>query len=114
MRHFAAGGALAIILAACSTAGKALAGRAADCEAKGGTIQYAGLAGNEICVIPYKDAGKDCTDKADCEGECWVGNGGSKPGPDGVVHGECQPANVHFGCHAEIKAGKAGPEICID
>jgi hypothetical protein len=141
LRQFATGGvfALAMLLTACSakpnpaepqTAGAQMAQKpsppsgttppadptdvVANCEAKGGTIRPVGISGSRACVIPYKDAGKDCTDSADCEGECWANSGDTRPGSDGMVHGQCQPDNMHLGCHTKVTDGKASGSICGD
>lgn len=85
----------------------------AACKVKGGTIQPVGLAGRPACVIPYKDAGKSCTDGDECEGDCWTGS--AAPGPDGKFHGKCQETNMPFGCHGRVEDGKlAGGIMCVD
>jgi hypothetical protein len=43
---------------------------AAACAAKGGSIQPVGKAQIPVCVTPYADAGKACTDKSQCQGAC--------------------------------------------
>lgn len=87
----------------------------AECKAKGGEIRPAGLMGTPTCIIPYKDAGKDCTEDTDCEGQCWASSV-PPPGPDGKMHGICQANNLPFGCHAVIDHGavQGGGVLCVD
>lgn len=85
---------------------------AADCAAKGGAIQPAGLMGRDYCVIPYKDAGKTCANDADCEGQCWISGVAAGPNPD--VRGQCQPTNMPFGCNASLDKGVVSPVLCVD
>jgi hypothetical protein len=60
---------------------------------------------------PYADAGKSCTDKAQCEGACIAeGNGES----ENAVTGQCQKTNVQFGCFARIVNGKSTGTLCVD
>ena len=44
--------------------------RDVDCQAAGGTLQRLGRLQREQCVIPYADAGKACSRKSDCSGQC--------------------------------------------
>jgi hypothetical protein len=83
-----------------------------ECEAEGGTLQVAGLLNKEYCIIPYKDAGKACTDDDECEGQCWATD--EPPGADGIQHGTCQPTNMPFGCNRNVVKGEALPVLCVD
>ncbi len=47
--------------------------RDVDCQAAGGTLQRLGRLQREQCVIPYADAGKACSRKSDCTGQCLAG-----------------------------------------
>ena len=42
------------------------------CEGSGGTIQARGINSRAVCVLPFKDAGKACSDKSDCQGVCFA------------------------------------------
>ena len=85
---------LTVLLAACSSAPPAVAtagqagvaatpeateayreARDVDCQAAGGTLQRLGRLQREQCVIPYADAGKACSGKSDCTGQCLAGGG---------------------------------------
>ena len=122
---------LTVLLAACSiappTVGPAMqAGAAAtpeaaeayreardvDCQAAGGTLQRLGRLQREQCVIPYADAGKACSRKSDCTGQCLAGG---EVGAGGVASGSCQrDASQNFGCRQRIEDGKAQGTICVD
>ena len=103
------------LLAACAPAAQAPAPAAqsadASCAARGGSMQPVGRLQRPTCVVPYADAGKTCSDKADCQGACIAeGNAESQ----GAITGQCQKTNVQFGCFAKIVNGKATAAICID
>lgn len=84
----------------------------AACTSGGGTVQRRGMLGMEMCVYAYADAGRQCTDSAQCEGKC-VGSAGSVA-PDKAATGQCQADDRLFGCYAEIKGGKSAYAICVD
>jgi hypothetical protein len=67
-------------------------------------------------VIPYADAGKSCTDKADCLGRCIVRTGEDATAPlSSAVAGKCEVENPTFGCFAEVREGKiVTPFVCVD
>jgi len=103
------------LLAACAPAAQAPAPAAqsadASCAARGGTMQPVGRLQRPTCVVPYADAGKACSDKADCQGACIAE---SNLEAQGATSGQCQKTNVQFGCYAKIVGGKATAAICID
>lgn len=117
---------LAALLAACSSA-PPIADAAAptpeaseayreardvDCQAAGGTLQRLGRLQREQCVIPYADAGKTCSRKSDCIGQC-LATGEVVAGV--VATGTCQrDASQNFGCRQRIDDGKAQGTICVD
>ncbi len=84
----------------------------AACEAEGGTVQRRGRLGMEQCVHAYADAGKQCTDSAQCQGKC-VGSVGAVS-PDKAASGTCQADDRLYGCYAEVRNGKAVAAICVD
>lgn len=130
--RFLASVALCALLAACSSAPPAseAAGVAApvadspeaaaayeeardvDCRAAGGTLQPLGRLQRVQCVIPYTDAGKSCSSKGDCSGQCLA----SANVPEGAVAtGTCQrDVSQNFGCRQRIDGGKAQGTICVD
>jgi len=84
---------------------------ASACSAKGGTIQPVGKAQIPTCVTPYADAGKTCSDKSDCQGQCVL-EGNLEP--RGPITGTCQKTDRQFGCYARVVDGKATAAICVD
>jgi len=86
------------------------AGDRAACIASGGRVERRGRIGAELCVRPLADAGKACTDTAQCQGKC-VATGNADAAP---TAGQCQADDRLFGCYAEIKGGKAAYTICVD
>ena len=110
-----------LTLAACAPtapppAGPAQAASGSDtaetCAARGGQIETVGRRGLPTCVVPYADAGKSCTDNAQCQGGCIV-EGNLEPN-DAPVTGQCKRSNVQFGCYAKVVGGKATGAICVD
>lgn len=103
------------LLAACAPAspGPAPAAQSADasCATRGGFMQPVGRLQRSTCVVPFADAGKTCSDKADCQGACIAdGNAASQS----ATTGQCQKTNVQFGCYAKIVGGKSTGTICVD
>jgi len=84
----------------------------AACTKGGGKVERRGRMGMELCVRPYADAGKTCTDSSQCDGKC-IGNAGAAPDASQVA-GQCQADDRLFGCYFEIKGGKAANAICVD
>ena len=103
------------LLAACAPAapGPQPAAQSADasCAARGGSMQPVGRLQRPTCVVPYADAGKTCSDKADCQGGCIAE--GNLEAQDATT-GQCQKTNVQFGCYAKVVNGKATGAICVD
>jgi hypothetical protein len=66
----------------------------------------------ELCVRPFADAGKQCTDSAQCQGKCiGTADQASSTAP---VAGQCQADDRLFGCYSQIQQGKAVSAICVD
>ncbi|OIQ69537.1 sulfide dehydrogenase [flavocytochrome c] flavoprotein chain precursor [mine drainage metagenome] len=83
------------------------------CAAKGGKIQPVCMRGLPACVIPYRDAGKTCRDKADCQGRCLYQ--GERPAdPETPVTGQCQATSNPCGCFAEVEHGHYLRGLCVD
>ena len=79
------------------------------CTAGGGRVERRGRLQAETCVHPFADAGKACTDSAECAGKCVsIGNSSE------ATAGQCQADDRLFGCYSEIKAGKSVNTICVD
>ena len=83
-----------------------------DCSAAGGTLQPLGRLQRVQCVIPYADAGKTCSGKRDCSGQC-LATGETEAGV--VATGTCQrDVSQNFGCRQRVEDGKAQGTICVD
>lgn len=84
---------------------------AAECRAGGGVVQRRGRLQAELCVRPFADAGKTCTDGDQCAGDCIT----ETAHQDGAqVTGQCQADDRPFGCFARVEDGRATGGICID
>ena len=82
-----------------------------QCSARGGTIQPICRLGKLSCVVPYRDGGKPCSDKADCTGKCLYE--GPTPAPANAT-GKCQLSNDPCGCKAPIRHGHVQAPVCLD
>lgn len=87
-----------------------------SCEKRGGQWRLVGKAGNNICVLPYSDGGKECTDSSQCLAGCYYHppEGQTFPQPKTVVKGTCRKDSNPFGCFVEVKDGKTMPGLCAD
>lgn len=85
----------------------------AGCQAVGGDWRREGRLGAYRCVITYADAGQPCTDAAQCQGECRLGD--DKRPPEGqAVTGVCQANSSPFGCFTRVENGRAAATLCVD
>lgn len=82
------------------------------CLAKGGHIGYYGMFGTPVCAIAFADAGKTCSDKADCQGRCLVENSELEVGS--AASGKCEADDHTDGCYAEVRQGKVGGGMCFE
>lgn len=82
------------------------------CTAAGGNIMRAGLMGREHCIQTYPDAGKACSDEADCIGTCRYEADGSAIGKR--AEGTCQVTDDVSGCYATVDKGVVSPVLCVD
>ncbi|MFC0153656.1 hypothetical protein ACFFJ4_08440 [Xanthomonas dyei] len=97
--------------ASASPPANAVSADAAACTAKGGQLRPVGRMQIPRCIVPYADAGKTCTDKADCSGDCLV----TSIVPTGTVTtGTCQRDSDRFGCRQAVVGGKGQAALCID
>ena len=91
------------------------AGAGGKCDRPGQFWARRGLMGEKMCVTPYPDAGKACTDKSDCAGRCIADYGSVKGGTSGSpAVGKCQADDALFGCYAEVVQGRLGAPLCVD
>ena len=84
------------------------------CLAGGGAVERRGRMGAENCVHRYADAGKVCTDKADCSGKCLAESMGASGAGSGLGKGICQADDSPFGCSQEVRNGQYQSGICVD
>jgi hypothetical protein len=69
----------------------------------------------EGCIRPYPDAGKACSDRRECEGEC-IYNGAQGPSlPLGTqgLKGVCEAETGHISCRFTLHEGALSREPCI-
>ncbi|MEO7112623.1 MAG: hypothetical protein ABI183_19410 [Polyangiaceae bacterium] len=79
------------------------------CAARGGNMEHVCMTRALMCVVHYRDAGKRCTSKSQCGGEClW--NGKSEKHPAGT----CAKNNDPCGCKAPITNGHLDHPGCRD
>ena len=106
-----------VLLAACaptiSTPVEPPGPNVAACTAQGGTVRPICRMQNLACVIPYADAGKLCSDKADCQGRCLY-TGGRPLDPSAKIAGRCQANSDPCGCFTTVEKGQVGPGLCVD
>jgi hypothetical protein len=92
-----------------------------DCLAKGGIWKKVGIFPNEICNIPTKDGGKECSSSNDCEGSCLAVltedqrsllMNGKKLNEN--VPGKCTGMLRNFGCIGFVENSKVDKFLCLD
>jgi hypothetical protein len=120
MRHIGLIAAAMLSVAACAPKAVEMAEEgpvrtptAADCAARGGTMQPVGRMQSVQCVVRYADAGKACTTGEQCQGDCRVEDA-PFPVEGATASGRCQADSRPFGCYARVQNGKATPAICVD
>jgi hypothetical protein len=84
----------------------------AQCTATGGKVQGVCMYGMPACVRQYTDAGKLCTDKSDCQGQCVQKEPWASAGTQ--TAGVCEVSNEPCGCRSIVVAGKATQGLCED
>ena len=85
----------------------------AACAARNGTIRAVCRMQVRTCVIAYRDAGRACSDNADCEGKCLLKD--DAPVDRNVrVTGMCQASSNPCGCRTEVDGGRVTASICVD
>ena len=108
-----------LVLAGCTTTPAttppvADAATDAQCAASGGQMQPLGRLQREQCVVAYADAGKACSSKSDCNGQC-LASGDEELVPGAKASGTCQrDVSQNFGCRQRIDGGVAQGTICVD
>ena len=84
------------------------------CVAEGGTVEHRGMFGSAMCVKPYPDAGKACTDSSQCLGACLAEYESGILSVASGAMGQCQADNAAFGCLGEVQHGRVDGFICVD
>lgn len=85
----------------------------AACGAEGGIWRREGRLGTWMCVMPYADAGRSCTDGAQCRGDCRLADD-ERPPAGAAVTGVCQADTSRFGCFTRVENGRAAATLCVD
>lgn len=99
--------------AAVAGAAASAPGTAANaCTATGGVVRPVCRMQRPMCVVPYADAGKACTDDAQCAGGCLYE--GAAVTADGRTTGNCRKDNDPCGCVEHLKDGQRVNGICVD
>ncbi len=80
------------------------------CESINGYFGQQGMYPVPSCNPRASDAGKECTDSSQCEGDCLSEDETIR---DNAV-GECSSLVYVFGCIAPVNDGKVEYVICID
>jgi putative hemolysin len=99
---------------AAAPAANAEVATAASCTAAGGEMKPLGRLQRVQCVVPYADAGRTCSAKADCSGQC-LAQGEAELVAGAKASGVCQrDVSQNFGCRQRIDNGVAQGTICVD
>ena len=84
------------------------------CAKAGGALQPVCRMQKPMCVITFADAGKSCTDGAQCgSGRCYAGTPTAASGGTGAT-GQCAPTTNPCGCNQRVEDGVALPTLCVD
>ncbi len=87
----------------------------AACTEAGGDVRQEGLLGLYRCVVPYADAGEQCSDPSECNGRCLAQDDVTDyDARVGEAVGVCEADDSPFGCYAEVKGGTVEGMICVD
>jgi hypothetical protein len=86
----------------------------AECTARGGKMIPQGRMQTMRCVVTYADAGRQCRDGDDCQGDCRIEDVAAAAQAGQAAVGQCQVNSSRFGCYTTIEDGKAEATICVD
>ncbi|MCF7751628.1 hypothetical protein KQ945_12795 [Bacillus subtilis subsp. subtilis] len=85
-----------------------------ECTAAGGEVKPLGRRQSVHCVVRYDDAGKTCSTRSDCNGQCLAPDGADLEA-GAQARGVCQrDISQNFGCHQRIDNGVAQGTLCVD
>lgn len=91
---------------------EALTADPAACAKAGGALQPVCRMQQPMCIIAFDDAGKSCTDGAQCgSGRCMAKDGVTSGSP---ATGQCAANNDPCGCYTLLGGGVALATICAD
>ncbi|HEX2591133.1 MAG TPA: hypothetical protein VHL34_06540 [Rhizomicrobium sp.] len=84
------------------------------CAQRGGT--YERRFQINVCIYPYSDGGKTCSDDSQCKGGCLADTRHMTHAPKRGerVTGLCRPTSDGFGCSTHVKNGRAQETMCIN
>ncbi|MFD2168296.1 hypothetical protein ACFSJY_18710 [Thalassotalea euphylliae] len=82
------------------------------CLDSGGVIQSVCMFGAPSCVYRYMDAGKECSDSSECQGDCRIEDEFLEAGTK--TTGRCSVDSDPCGCYQLIVNGKAEHGLCSD
>ncbi len=89
----------------------ALTENAEACAKTGGEVRPVCMRGMPMCVVPFPDAGKTCSDSAECMGTCR-GDGSAQP--EKPATGICSRDTDPCGCFQMVEKGVAQYPLCAD
>ena len=90
------------------------------CELLGGIWGRFGILLVEQCSLPTTDAGKDCNDSSECEGNCFAELTDEQElavigGESLRIFGKCTMRLLdYFGCNAWVEGGTVTEVLCVD
>ncbi|MFQ5493180.1 MAG: hypothetical protein ACE5DX_03415 [Candidatus Dojkabacteria bacterium] len=87
-----------------------------ECTKLDGQWGVFGLLKEEQCNLPAGDAGEQCVDGSECEGECIAEHITLETSEQLPIEttGLCSENLLNFGCHAFVKNGVVDGVICVD
>lgn len=91
----------------------ALTADPAACAKAGGELKPVCRMQRPMCLITFSDAGKACSDGAECGSGRCVSAPSATP-PTTPPKGICATTNDPCGCYTRIEGGVAQPTICVD
>lgn len=72
------------------------------CEKRKGAWRAVGRTAARTCIMPMRDAGKQCTRESQCQGQCLARSG------------TCAPMDPLLGCNEVLQANGARVTLCIE
>ena len=94
---------------------EALTADPAACAKAGGELKPVCRMQRPMCLITFSDAGRSCTDGAQCgSGRCLAESPTASTGGGPGATGQCSTTNDPCGCYQRIEKGVAQPTLCAD